>query len=153
MKKFFLLTAMIIATTTLSSAITIDDFCGKYSKAQDATVLKLDKNTLAMAMSLNKVNDIIKQIDEIVIISLENCSNPGKENFADDFKMIKDKSYKTFVKNNEANEKAHILIKENEGLINSMVIISIDEKDCAIVKITGNIAMSSIDSLVGSMKF
>ena len=97
-------------------------------------------------MKEDEGTDLMKKIDSIRILSMEN-NNEQKTQFEQRVKALTKKHYEQMVNSNDDGEKAQILVKTKGESITEMLIISIDNDECALVQICGKIRPEDIQKL------
>jgi hypothetical protein len=85
-------------------------------------------------------------MDSIVILSIEDDDQLVKQ-FEKKVKNLSKKGYEQMVNSNDDGEKAQILVKTKGDAITEMLVISIEDNECALVQICGNIRPQDVNDL------
>lgn len=94
--------------------------------------------------------EIMKRIDSINVLSLEDCSAASKQSFEKDAEKLKIDGYESLIKANDEGEKVNILLRQKGDIIHEMLILAIDNDDCALVQINGKIRPEDIQQLINN---
>ena len=148
-KKMILMLALLITTTTSVMAQTIDDIFNEFKGKPNVEYLDVPKAMMGLAAGSIKEEtgaDLIKKIDSLRILSIENNSQL-KSLFEQRVKTLSKKGYEQMVNSNEDGEKAQILVKTKGKNVTEMLIISIEDDECALVQICGEISPEDTQKL------
>ncbi len=148
-KKMILILALFISTTTSMMAQSIDDLFNEFKDKPNVEYIDVPKAMMGFAASSIKEEkgaDLMKEIDSIRILSMEN-NNEQKTQFEQRVKALTKKHYEQMVNSNDDGEKAQILVKTKGESITEMLIICIDNDECALVQICGKIRPEDIQKL------
>lgn len=149
MKKIFTLFALILLLATNSMAQTATDIFNEFKDKPNVQFLSLPKTLMSLAA--NGVEDdnkkeLLKRMDSIVILSIEDDDQLVKQ-FEKKVKNLSKKGYEQMVNSNDDGEKAQILVKTKGDAITEMLVISIEDNECALVQICGNIRPQDVNDL------
>ena len=131
------------------SAQTVDDLFKEFKDKNNVECINIPKVMLSMApavMKKEKGSDLIKKIDHIRILSIENDDALCKE-FKAKAANLNKKGYETMVNSNEDNEKTLILVKTKGDHISEMVILDIEPRECSLIQLRGKFSPTDIKSL------
>ena len=149
MKKIFTLFALILLLATNSMAQTAADIFNEFKDKPNVQFVSLPKTLMSLAA--NGVEDenkkeLLKKMDSIVILSIEDDDQLVKQ-FEKKVKNLSKKGYEQMVNSNDDGEKAQILVKTKGDAITEMLVISIEDNECALVQICGNIRPQDVNDL------
>ena len=149
MKKIFTLFALMLLLATNSMAQTATDIFNEFKDKPNVQFVSLPKTLMSLAA--NGVEDenkkeLLKKMDSIVILSIEDDAKLV-EQFEKKIKNLSKKGYEQMVNSNDDGEKAQILVKTKGDAITEMLVISIEDNECALVQICGNIRPQDVNDL------
>lgn len=149
MKKIFTLFALTLLLATNSMAQTAADIFNEFKDKPNVQFVSLPKTLMSLAA--NGVEDdnkkeLLKKMDSIVILSIEDDDQLVKQ-FEKKVKNLSKKGYEQMVNSNDDGEKAQILVKTKGDAITEMLVISIEDNECALVQICGNIRPQDVNDL------
>ena len=149
MKKIFTLFALTLLLATNSMAQTAADIFNEFKDKPNVQFVSLPKTLMSLAA--NGVEDenkkeLLKRMDSIVILSIEDDDQLVKQ-FEKKVKNLSKKGYEQMVNSNDDGEKAQILVKTKGDAITEMLVISIEDNECALVQICGNIRPQDVNDL------
>lgn len=149
MKKIFTLFALTLLLATNSMAQTAADIFNEFKDKPNVQFVSLPKTLMSLAA--NGVEDenkkeLLKKMDSIVILSIEDDNQLVKQ-FEKKIKNLSKKGYEQMVNSNDDGEKAQILVKTKGDAITEMLVISIEDNECALVQICGNIRPQDVNDL------
>lgn len=149
MKKIFTLFALMLLLATNSMAQTATDIFNEFKDKPNVQFVSLPKTLMSLAA--NGVEDenkkeLLKKMDSIVILSIEDDAKLV-EQFEKKVKNLSKKGYEQMVNSNDDGEKAQILVKTKGDAITEMLVISIEDNECALVQICGNIRPQDVNDL------
>jgi len=149
MKKIFTLFALTLLLATNSMAQTATDIFNEFKDKPNVQFVSLPKTLMSLAA--NGVEDenkkeLLKRMDSIVILSIEDDDQLVKQ-FEKKVKNLSKKGYEQMVNSNDDSEKAQILVKTKGDAITEMLVISIEDDECALVQICGNIRPQDVNDL------
>ena len=149
MKKIFTLFALTLLLATNSMAQTAADIFNEFKDKPNVQFVSLPKTLMSLAA--NGVEDdnkkeLLKRMDSIVILSIEDDDQLVKQ-FEKKVKNLSKKGYEQMVNRNDDGEKAQILVKTKGDAITEMLVISIEDNECALVQICGNIRPQDVNDL------
>lgn len=125
----------------------------EFKNGDNVTYINLPKTLIKLALKAaeDKTADALaNQIYGLQILAFENADQKTKDSFFNRISKLEAKGYEPMVKANEDGEKVRIFIKGNEEEVNSIVIYTMDNEDCSLIKIDGHINPSDIDDIVKS---
>ena len=149
MKKIFTLFALVLLLATNSLAQTATDIFNEFKDKPNVQFVSLPKTLMSLAA--NGVEDenkkeLLKKMDSIVILSIEDDAKLV-EQFEKKIKNLSKKGYEQMVNSNDDGEKAQILVKNKGDDITEKLVISIEDNECALVQICGNIRPQDVNDL------
>ena len=130
-------------------AQTAADIFNEFKDKPNVQFVSLPKTLMSLAA--NGVEDenkkeLLKKMDSIVILSIEDDDQLVKQ-FEKKVKNLSKKGYEQMVNSNDDGEKAQILVKTKGDAITEMLVISIEDNECALVQICGNIRPQDVNDL------
>lgn len=149
MKRLVFTIACVITSIIVMTAQTVDDLFKEYKDKKGVECIQIPKAMMSMASGIVKEKDgkdIIKKIDHIRILNIENQPALCRE-FSEKAIQLKKKGYETMVNSNEDNEKTLILVKTKGDHISEMVILDIEPRECSLIQLRGKFSPTDIKSL------
>lgn len=152
MKKFFLTLALMIAAATSLSAQTVDDLFKEFRDKPNVNFVNIPK--VMMSAFANKVGseqsrERLNNIELLRVIQMEGDKDL-QEQFNKKVKGLSKKGYEQMVNSNEDGQKAQILVKTEGEFLKEVLIISIEDDECALVQICGKLRPEDLEK-VGSL--
>lgn len=146
-----ILFAIVCAFTCITglSAQTVDDLFKEFRDKENVECMEIPKAMMSLATGMvkkEKGSDLIKKIDHIRILNIENNDALCKE-FKARAANLNKKGYETMVNSNEDNEKTLILVKTKGETISEMVILSLEPSECSLVQLKGKFSSNDIKSM------
>ena len=143
--------AIVCAFTCITglSAQTVDDLFKEFKDKNNVECVNIPKALLSMApvvMKKEKGSELIKKIDNIRILSIENDDALCKE-FKARAANLNKKGYETMVNSNEDNEKTLVLVKTKGKTISEMVILALEPSECSLLQLKGKFNSNDIKGL------
>lgn len=149
MKKIFTLFALMLLLATNSLAQTATDIFNEFKDKPNVQFVSLPKTLMSLAangVEDNNKKELLKKMDSIVVLSIEDDDQLVKQ-FEKKVKNLSKKGYEQMVNSNDDGEKAQILVKTKGDAITEMLVISIEDNECALVQICGNIRPQDVNDL------
>ncbi len=150
-KNMILMLVLLISTATSAMAQSVDDIFNEFKDKPNVEFVDIPKTMMGLAAGAakeGKGGDLMKKIDSIRILSIENDSQL-KAQFENKVKDLSKKGYEQMVNSNDGGEKAQILVKTKGEKVTEMLIISIEADECALVQISGDISPEDVQKLKG----
>ena len=146
-----ILFAIVCAFTCITglSAQTVDDLFKEFKDKNNVEIVNIPKAMLEMAptmMKKEKGSDLVKKIDHIRILNIENDDALCKE-FKARAANLNKKGYETMVNSNEDNEKTLVLVKTKGDVISEMVILALEPSECSLIQLKGKFSSNDINGL------
>lgn len=146
-----ILFAIVCAFTCITglSAQTVDDLFKEFRDKENVECMEIPKAMMSLATGMvkkEKGSDLIKKIDHIRILNIENNDALCKE-FKARAANLNKKGYETMVNSNEDNEKTLILVKTKGETISEMVILSLEPSECSLVQLKGKFSSNDIKGM------
>ncbi|MFC2710415.1 DUF4252 domain-containing protein [Hoylesella oralis] len=91
---------------------------------------------------------IIKHIDSVRVLDLEECSADVKAEFYNETKNFNAKGYDELISTIEDGDKTLILTKGKGDTITELLILETGKDDCELVQIKGKITQAEIDQII-----
>lgn len=155
MKKIIITTFILLITLTgclFSQSSKVNDIIDELSAGKEYTYVYISDYMFSLMAQVedtgNEVNDVVKSLTSIKILSLEN----GNAVFDSKFKKevtdrIPASEYKQLMYVKEGEQKVQFLVMEQDGVIRELVILSTGNGENAIICIQGKLNLKQISKL------
>lgn len=150
MKKFLLTVAVFIACVGAAQAQTVSQVIEQFKNEKNVSVVNIPKNLLKLGINTDNIQidkDIAENIDQLQVLSIGKITPTVKNKFLKAVKRLKTDGYEDFVKANDGDEKAHILVKTVDNIVKSVLIIAVEKDECSLVCIDGSITPEALKKL------
>lgn len=149
MKKILFTLALMIAAATSLSAQNVDDLFKEFRDKPNVQFVNIPK--ALMSVIANKTNseenkERLKNIELVRVLQIENDKDL-LDQFAKKVKKLSKKDYEQMVNSNEEGQKAQILVKTDGEVLKEVLIISIEEDECALVQVCGELRPEDLEKL------
>ena len=149
MKKLLVL-ALVAMVSATGFGKTIDEVFNAFPKADNVQEMTMDKEMLAIAMSMGadqSMSKSLKDIDAIRIVSIE---NPTAEQLLIAKELMKDgvDGFDEMVDVSEEGEDVLVLTQGDGKMINKLLVISVEEDEVGIALIEGKIDVENADKII-----
>ena len=162
--KHFLLITMLACMSLSLNAQTFDQFVERFSKAENAEVVKLDKNTLGMMMSMSpeaqdsedsekmkKMKDVMSKLRFVNIISLEESSESDRKAFCEAVESLTVEGLELLMDTKEDAEHVKIFANIKEDRCRELVVLSASMEDPVMVHVAGDFDMNELKQQGGGL--
>ncbi len=127
----------------------------KYSKAENAETMNIDKAMLSMAMAIagDKVErmEFLKNLDCINMIKIEKATAKTVKKVKKDIKKFKDKAYKEVASITEGNKLMRVLTSSDNDILKGLLLmIASDDDVCMFVNLKGNLPKEVFEKLISN---
>ena len=149
MKKILFTLALMIAAATSLSAQNVDDLFKEFRDKPNVQFVNIPKalmSTIANKTNSEETKERLKNIELVRVLQIENDKDL-LDQFAKKVKKIAKKDYEQMVNSNEEGQKAQILVKTNGEVLKEVLIISIEEDECALVQVCGELRPEDLEKL------
>ena len=150
MKKFLLTVAVFIACVGAAQAQTVSQVIEQFKNEKNVSVVNIPKNLMKLGINTDNIQidkDIAENIDQLQVLSIGKIPPAVKNKFLKAVKGLKTDGYEDFVKANDGDEKAHILVKTVDNIVKSVLIIAVEKDECSLVCIDGSITPEALKKL------
>lgn len=150
MKKFLLTVAVFIACVGAAQAQTVSQVIEQFKNEKNVSVVNIPKNLMKLGINTDNIQidkDIAENIDQLQVLSIGKITPAVKNKFLKAVKGLKTDGYEDFVKANDDDEKAHILVKTVDNIVKSVLIIAVEKDECSLVCIDGSITPEALKKL------
>lgn len=150
MKKFLLTVAVFIACVGAAQAQTVSQVIEQFKNEKNVSVVNIPKNLMKLGINTDNIQidkDIAENIDQLQVLSIGKITPTVKNKFLKAVKRLKTDGYEDFVKANDGDEKAHILVKTVDNIVKSVLIIAVEKDECSLVCIDGSITPEALKKL------
>lgn len=153
MKKY-IFALLLLCVAQMSSAQNTYDIFELFKDKPKAEYVHIPKIMLNMAYKFMRHGEdkdaikIIKNIDSIRILDLEDCSAAVKTDFYNETKNFSNKGYEELISTVEDGDKTLIFTKGKDNTITELLILETGKEDCELVQIKGKITQAEIDQIV-----
>ena len=144
---FLMLTCQMAFCQSASSVF--NEFRDK-KRAECVSVPKLMLTIAASKMKDGNVNALLKEVDEVKILKLTDCSGSVKRKFAKKIRALEDDGYSEFTGMKKGkSEGMTILVKQKGETIKEVVALSAGYNSCVGILLTGDINSEDVAALIG----
>lgn len=171
MKKIIVLAVILTASFGLR-AQTLSALAAKYAKTEKVEEVHLTKDILmGMILQSAKQSDgnnpdegaleemkkqldegsVFKDLEELYILSFENCSTSARKKFCSEASEATEDGLELLMSANEDGNHVKIFASMEDGRCKDLIILSLDPKEPAIVRMKGNIKMKDIGNVLGQI--
>lgn len=153
MKKI-LFTLLLMLTCQMafcqSASSVFNDFREK-KHAEYVSVPKLMLSVAAAKVKDGNVSALLKEVDDVKILTLNDCSKSVRKKFVKSITELSSKGYNEFtgVQKSGKTEGMTILSKESGGIIKEIVAFTSSDSSCIGILITGNINSEDVAAIIG----
>ena len=149
MKKILFTLALMIAAATSLSAQNVDDLFKEFRDKPNVQFVNIPKalmSTIATKTNSEATKERLKNIELVRVLQIEN-DKKLHDQFAKKVKELSKKDYEQMVNSNEEGQKAQILVKTDGEVLKEVLIISIEEDECALVQVCGELRPEDLEKL------
>ena len=149
MKKILFTLALMIAAATSLSAQNVDDLFKEFRDKPNVQFVNIPKalmSTIANKTNSEATKERLKNIELVRVLQIEN-DKKLHDQFAKKVKELSKKDYEQMVNSNEEGQKAQILVKTDGEVLKEVLIISIEEDECALVQVCGELRPEDLEKL------
>lgn len=126
-----------------------NDFRDK-KHAECVSVPKLMLTIAAAKMKDGDVNALLKEVDEVKILKLTDCSGSVRRKFVKKIKALDGDGYSEFTGMKKGkSEGMSILVKQKGDTIKEIVALSSGSDSCVGILLTGNVNAEDVAALIG----
>lgn len=153
MKKL-IIALLLLCTVQVSFAQKAGDIFSKFKNKPKAEYVHIPRIMLSMARKFMKNDEekdaikIIKHINSIRILDLEECSTDIKTEFYNETKNFSINGYEELITTTDEDERTLILTKSKGNNITEMLILETSNDDCELIQIKGKIKQAEIEQIV-----
>lgn len=152
MKKV-LITLLLILTCQMAFCQSASSLFSEYKDKKHAECVSVPKLMLSIAAAKMKdgnINALLKEVDEIKILKLTDCSKSIKKKFVKKVKALEDDGFSEFTGMKKGkSEGMSILMKQEGDIIKEVVALSAGDNSCVAILLTGKINGEDIAALIG----
>ncbi len=152
MKKL-LFTLLLTLTCQMAFCQQASSLFSEYKDKKHAECVSVPKLMLSLAaakMKEGNINALLKEVDEIKILKLTDCSGSVKKKFVKKVKALDDDGYSEFTGLKKGkSEGMSILVKQKGDIIKEVVALSSGDNSCVGILLTGEINAEDIAALIG----
>lgn len=150
-KVLFTLLLMLTCQMALcqSASSVFNEFRDK-KHAECVTVPKLMLTIAAAKMKDGNVTALLKEVDEVKLLKLTDCSGSVKKKFAKKVRALEDDGYSEFTGMKKGkSEGMTILVRQKGNTIKEVVALSSGSSSCVGILLTGDINAEDVAALIG----
>jgi len=155
MKKFILVLTVIMACQT-GIAQNVDALYNYFKDekgVESVSVSPLLMKFARLFMDEEDKNDpLIKGVNSVKVLDLEECSEKVKERFTKEVAKLKLNGYETWLQAKEDGENVKVIAKMKDDIIRELLVMSTGKGDCALVMIKGKIRKDDIQAIINDDK-
>ena len=160
MKKILFFLVLLLNTHVVSATTFVGDnvksLISAFRHCPKADYTHVSKPLMFLAKAILKKADckddedlsILKMINSVKVVDLEECSDKVKTNFYERAKSLKTKGYKEIVRSNTDGELSIVMVKSKNDIIREIVVIDAEKNDGSIVKIKGKVPLKALQSVI-----
>lgn len=148
MKRTIYMFTLILLSLSVQ-AQDLDKLMKDFSQRSNVEHVHLRKFLFSMIKAISPQKDalsVVRKISSVQVVDLTNCSLVDKEDFAKAVSNIKEKNYDLLLQVKDDEDNVLIYSKTKKQKIREMVVINVDFKEPAIVRLKGKF---SLDDLPG----
>ncbi|MDR0824433.1 MAG: DUF4252 domain-containing protein [Prevotella sp.] len=155
MKKIMFSFVLAMAAIQFSYAQDLNSLINELAKTEGAQHQVIDRSMLNMANDQGETDKsaLMQNLDSIVVLAIEGCKPEIKDKFLAVFENFKDgNGYETLLNVKDGQDKV-LIVSHKEGDVSTDVyILALDEKDIAIVKMSGKLSDSDLADIIDKQK-
>ena len=153
MRKYVMLFVMVLACQ-MGSAQGVSDLFSKYANAHNAESVNVSSLLIKFARLFADGDDakVLKGINSIKILDLDECSTDVKSQFTADVDMLQTKGYEPLMEASKNEENTRFLLKMKDDVVNELLIVSGGSDDCALIQIKGKMTVQDVVELADDSK-
>jgi Cu/Ag efflux protein CusF len=150
MKKILMSLSLLLVSICAFSQTTIDGLYRTFSDVKGAKSITIPK----YMMSLVKVgtntekNKVLQKVDAVKLLELDNCKKSIRKKFRKAVEKLDKGDYVEFVRSGQQKKGTRLLVKGDETVITSVVVIDVSDGDCKFVKVDGHISPKDVSSVL-----
>ena len=100
----------------------------------------------------DKSNPLIKGVNSVKVLDLEECSEKVKERFTKEVAKLNLNGYETWLQAKEDGENVKIIAKMKDDTVRELLVMTTGKGDCALVMIKGKIKKDDIQAIINDDK-
>lgn len=154
MKKLILPLVFFFTAFIGVNAQNVDRIIALFQNEENVSVVNLPKSLIQFGLKLSddaESKELLQKIDKVQILSLEGASPTVKSRFATAVKTLNTDGYDVMLHTKEKGEQAKILTKVSGNAIKSMLIVALDDADCSLIRIDGDIRPDELDAVINGV--
>lgn len=153
MKKILVMVMLMTLALGSASAQTVDGLVDTYSTVKGVEKTRVGKAMMRLGSVFLKdksrdVSRIAKGINSVLVLDLSECSKDVRRRFAAAVDSLDDAAYTSVIETHDGDDHVRILGKPDGNDMRDVVIISIDNDDCTLVRLEGKIKGKDVKSLI-----
>ena len=153
MKKIVVLVVMMTLMLQGAAAQTVESLINTFSTEKGVEKTHVGKAMMRLGAVFLKnkeanLSHIAKGINSILVLDLDDCSKDVKQRFASAVDSLNDNAYTSVMETNDGDDRVRILGKPDGNDLRDVVIISIDNDDCALVRLEGKVKGKDVKKLI-----
>ena len=156
MKKYVFCLILTLSLSSVGYAQNVDNLLKKVSSTENVDKVKIGGFLMALGKMFGGVGDmpVARGINGVEVYDLSGCDSKFKQELKNEFNKIKDgNGYETLIYAKDGGEGVRIMVKKDKkNIIKEMVILCMDKKDPAIIRLSGKIHEKDIAELVNEYK-
>jgi len=100
----------------------------------------------------DKSNPLIKGVNSVKVLDLEECPEKVKERFTKEVAKLNLYGYETWLQAKEDGENVKIIAKMKDDTVRELLVMTTGKGDCALVMIKGKIKKDDIQAIINDDK-
>lgn len=159
MKKIALLTVIIIVNTTVyGQGTVVTKYFDRYESDETFTKVSVSSKMFSLFTEMEgstedekEFLDLVSKLKGLKVVTSEKVSDP-KGLYAEAIKDVEKAGYEELMTVTDAEENVKISIKENEGIIEELILVAGGKEKFAIMSLYGEIDLKQVSKLASMMR-
>ncbi|GAB6007828.1 DUF4252 domain-containing protein [Dysgonomonas reticulitermitis] len=151
MKKYLLCLILALAIGQMSYAQSVERFLKNVSNTENIDKVKIGRFMMSLGKMFGGVGNtpVARGIHSLEVYDLSDCDARVKQDFVNQINSLKDgDGYETLIMVKDKGDNVRIMMKKKKDVISDLVILCMDDKEPAIVKLSGEIKEKDVSGLV-----
>ena len=154
--KRFIFTMIVICACQMGFAQDMDAVYNEFKDVKGVESVSVSPFLMKFARlfmdSDDKNNPLIKGTHSVKILDLEECTKDIKKQFTQKVNQLQHNGYEIWLQAKKDGENVKIIAKKEDQIIRELLVLTIDNDDCALVLIKGKIRQEDIQAIIDDDK-